>query len=50
MKHYFQPETNVLQVSNSAVLCASGEPVTTQGGFSIKSTANQSIAIAFTAQ
>jgi len=26
MKHYFQPETSVLQVSNSAVLCASGGP------------------------
>ena len=26
MKHYNQPETNVLQVINSSIVCASGGP------------------------
>lgn len=26
MKHYSQPETNVLQVINNSIICASGEP------------------------
>jgi len=40
MKHYFQPETSVLQVKNSTVLCASGDPAPastgTLGGMKIK--------------
>ncbi len=28
MKHYNQPETNVLQVVNSSIICASAGPAT----------------------
>ena len=26
MKHYYQPETKVLQVMNNGIICASAEP------------------------